>query len=147
MIIRERLQDINWEPLNCLHKKIHKFLNRHMTNILNWADNLDPIQKGVANNKANALANEEFFWMIQCEQYCGYKPSINFQEIRSLYYALNIGVEVDYGQCEGLLGEVLEAHLKIRNYIDDNYVDIILPEEDSLNEQSLIKSPDQTNLD
>ncbi len=135
MIIRERLKNVNWEPLDLFHNKIQKYIKKNMNKILFAADELTSVDKQILNNKASAMASEESFWMNQCQQYAKYMPSIDFNTLYDMYYIICLGAEVNYGKCKDLLSELIEAHVAIRTYVDDNFSDIILRTIDDSNQQ------------
>ncbi len=132
MIIRENLKNINWANMDEYHKRLKKYLKKNISKILDAADNLSLIDKQMMRNQASSIAGEEEFWMIQCEQYANYKRHIDYNVLYNLYYPLCMGARVNYGMCEFLLEDLIDAHRVIRVHIDDNYA-IKNQDEDSCN--------------
>ncbi len=123
MIIRQNLKDIDWNFMDSFHKRLYRYLKRNISRILNACDDLSLADKQIFKNQASSLASEELFWVIQCEQYTGYKRKVDFNRLYNWYYPLCIGAELDYGRCKQLLSELIEKHTAIRMHIDDNYSD------------------------
>ncbi len=119
MIIRKKLNNINWDAIEHLHKSIIKYAKKHTNTILFQTSNLDPALVARCRNQASALANEEGFWASECKLHLKKEIKFSFNNAYTMYYIISLGATVGISKCDSYLDEVFKCHRLVKEHIDD----------------------------